>query len=297
MDKQPRNPALKPLKEPLHSVSNSDKTEPVAQESKIVTWLKSPWAKSVALHAAILISLLVSFNFSAKPLMFVSPEMSAQQEPVEIVQATFIDSNVIEQKKREKAQSEAAANKRKADQQRKEKEAKERLRKKRVEEERKKRETEKKEKDRVDKLQEEQLKEKAIAQKREEDARKKVEQDKRQRELEKEMADQLEKEQQTMSQANQRRIMSEVDKYRSLVYSKVQQNLDTDGGFIGLSCTINVRLAPDGLVLQVKAVTGNNALCRIAEAAVLKAGTLPVSKDPEVLKQFRNFDIEVRPEK
>ena len=91
--------------------------------------------------------------------------------------------------------------------------------------------------------------------------------------------------------------MTEVEKYKALIFSKVRQNLQTDGSFIGETCVVNVRLAPDGLVLQTKAITGKPALCRIAEAAILRAGTLPVSKDPEVMAQFRNFEIEVSPEK
>lgn len=262
--------------------------------------VKSPVFKSVALHSFLLISLLVSFTFSAKPLMFVNNELSAAAPQVDIVKATFIDSNVIEQKKREKAQSEAAARKRAQDIRRKEALKKEQLRKKKEEDARKKREEaerEKQEQLKQDKLKQEQEKERAIAQELEKEAKKKAEQEALQRQLDQELAKQLEEEQAAMSQANQKRVMSEVEKYKALIFSKVRQNLQTDGGFIGETCVVNVRLAPDGLVLQTKAIDGKPALCRIAEAAILRAGTLPVSKDPEVMAQFRNFEIEVSLEK
>lgn len=276
------------------------KADKVKSESVVGNFFKSPWTKSIALHSAILASLLVSFNFAAKPLLFVSEQLSSpqvQQRPqADTVQATFIDSQVIEQNKREKAQAEAAAKQK--EKRKQEAEEKERLRKKRIEDERKKKEAEKQQEiERQNKLEEEKLKEQEIQAQREKERQEKLEQERMQKQLEQEMAEQLQKEQESMSKANQQRIMSEVEKYRALVYSKVSRNLDTDGGFIGEYCSVSVKLAPDGLVLLAKAQSGNPALCRIAEAAVLKAGTLPVSKDPEVMAQFRNFTIEVRPEK
>lgn len=274
----------------------SEKAESL-KENRFKTVVSSPVFKSLALHSAIIISLLVSFTFSAKPLMFVNSELSAPSPQVDIVKATFIDSNVIEQKKREKAQSEANAKKRQQDIRRKEERKQEDLRKKRADDARKKREASEREEQKQDKLKQEQQKERAIEQQREKEAIEKAEQEKRQQALDKELSKQLEEEQAAMSQANQKRVMTEVEKYKALIFSKVRQNLQTDGGFIGETCVVNVRLAPDGLVLQTKAIAGKAALCRIAEAAILRAGTLPVSKDPEVMNQFRNFEIEVSLEK
>jgi colicin import membrane protein len=267
------------------------------KENRFKNVVSSPAFISVALHAFLLISLLVSFTFSAKPLQFVNNELSAPAQQADIVKATFIDSNVIEQKKREKAQSEAAAKKRQQDIRRKEEQKREALRKKRAEDARKKREEAEKEQQQQDLLKQQQDKERAIAAQREKEAKEKAAQEKRQQALDKELAKQLEEEQAAMSQANQKRVMTEVEKYKALIYSKVKQNLQTDGGFIGETCVVDVRLAPDGLVLQAEAVDGKPALCQIAEAAIFRARTLPVSKDPGVMAQFRNFEIEVSPEK
>lgn len=277
---------------------NDNATEPAvqAEPSAFKKLLLSPLFKSVALHTALLSGLLISFNFSAKPLKFVAPEFSASAPKPDIVQATFIDSNVIEQKKREKAQAEAAARKRQQEIKRKEAERQENLRKKRVEEARKKREAEQA-KQELDRLEREQQKERAIEQQRKKEAEEKAKQEARQRALEEQLTKQLEEEQAAMSQANQKRIMSEVEKYQAMVQSKVQQYLQTDGGFIGETCLVTIQLAPDGLVLSVNAVSGNTALCRIAEAAVLRAGTLPMSKDPEVSSRFRKFELEVSPQR
>jgi colicin import membrane protein len=283
-------------------VDNTEAGSILSSYSGVKKVLRLPVFKSVALHGAILISLLVSFNFSAKPLKFVAPEASASALQPDIVKATFIDSNVIEQQKREIAQAEASAQKRQQDIQRQEAQRKEVLRKKQVDETRKKQEVqEKQEREQQDKLKREQEKERAIAKQRikqeQEKAALEAQQKKRQEALDKALAKQLQEEQASMSQANQRRVLSEVEKYKALVHSKVQQFLETDGGFIGETCLVNVRLAPDGLVLRAEAVSGKPALCRIAKAAILRAGTLPMSKDPDVMAQFRQFDIEVSPER
>ncbi len=279
--------------------NHSDLQEELASQRQggLLSLLLSPLAKSLGLHVCVLAALLISFNFSSEPLKFVEqPSQAAGAQP-EIVKATFIDSNVIEQKRREKAQAEANARKR---QQAAEKRRQEELRKKRVAEEARKKEQARQEelarqeRERLDKLELEQQKEQEIAKRLKQEAK---EEAKRKEEFEKMLQEQLEAEQEALNQSNQRRIMSEVEKYKALVYSKVKRNLDTDGGFIGKSCKINVRLANDGLVLQAKAIEGDNALCRLAQSAVLKAGTLPVSKDPSVMAKFKNFDIEVRPEK
>lgn len=280
--------------------SNANESNQKAkQEAGVIAFLRSPAFKSVALHSVILVSLLVSFNFSAKPLKFVAPQANAAAIQPEIVKATFIDSNVIEAAKREKVQAEASAQKRQQDAKRKEEQRKEAVRKKKVEEARKEREAQ--EKKAQDSLKAEQEKERAIAEQRikEEKAKeaKELERKKRQAELDQQLTEQLEQEQARMSQANQQRVLSEVQKYKALVHSKVQQFLETDGGFIGETCLVNVRLAPDGLVLKVDAVSGAPALCRVAKAAILRAQTLPMSKDPDVMAQFRQFDIEVSPER
>jgi colicin import membrane protein len=277
--------------EAANKQANEQANEPGSAQHKITaikSALRSPLMKSLALHGLILASLLISFNFSAKPLKFVAPQMNASMSQPDIVKATFIDSNVIKQQQREKAQAEASVRRRQQEINRKEAIRKENLRKKQLEEARKKRERETQ-----DKLEIEQNKERAIAEQRAKDAKLKDEQKKRQAELDQVLTQQLEEEQAQMSQANQKRVLSEIEKYKSLVHSKVQQNLQTDGGFIGETCLVNVRLASDGLVLKTSAISGKPALCRIAEAAILRAGTLPMSKDPEVMAQFRQFDIEV----
>jgi len=49
-------------------------------------------------------------------------------------------------------------------------------------------------------------------------------------------------------------------------------------------------------VTNVQATSGDTTVCNAAKTAVLKAQTLPVSKDPEVFNEMRNISLLVEPE-
>jgi colicin import membrane protein len=246
--------------------------------------------KSALLHGLLLLALLVSFNFSSKPLEFASQAQASAQPVQEIVQATFVDSNVIEQNKREKAQAQAAARKRQQDAIREKEKERDRLRK--AENARKKREQEaQKEQERVEAEQERLNALERERQKEQEIAEQRAQQEAMQEQLAQEMAEQLEREQQAMQAAQNRKVMTELEKYQSLITQTIMRNLNSDGGFKGKKCKLNVKLASNGLVLEVKALEGNDALCRAAQTAVLRPSTLPVSSDPLVFEKMKNLNI------
>ena len=64
----------------------------------------------------------------------------------------------------------------------------------------------------------------------------------------------------------------------------------------GKTCTLAIRLAPDGLVLSADKSKGDDKLCASAKRAALKARTLPIPKDPKIASQFRDFDITLDPD-
>ena len=65
----------------------------------------------------------------------------------------------------------------------------------------------------------------------------------------------------------------------------------------GKKCLLNIKLASNGFVTQVNVLEGDPVLCRIAENAVWKAEELPVSSDPAVFEDFRNFELLIDPKK
>jgi colicin import membrane protein len=251
--------------------------------------------KSFLLHAVILASILISINFSDKPLEFVNA-VSSPAQAAPIVKATFIDSNVIAQQQREKAQAEAAAQQRERRRVQAERDRAERERKRRAEDARKQREAEQqKEQERLNALEEQRIKEQAAAAQRAEEERKQRELEEMKRALEQEMSEQLAQEQAAQNAANQKRVMTEVERYNVLMIQKIQRNLNLDGAFKGSSCLLNLRLASDGLILSVKVLEGDPALCRAAQAAALKASSVPMSNDPDVYDKLKNTNMTIRP--
>ena len=114
---------------------------------------------------------------------------------------------------------------------------------------------------------------------------------------EKLLAEQMAAEMVTRNQARKQQMMSEIQRYAALITSVIDQNMINDRSTMeGKSCKLMISLAPSGFVTQVRLVSGDAVVCEAAKRAVYKAGTLPVSKDPEVFKEMRNIDVTVVPE-
>lgn len=99
------------------------------------------------------------------------------------------------------------------------------------------------------------------------------------------------------NKARKQQMMSEIQRYAALITSVIDQNMINDRSTMeGKSCKLLISLAPSGFVTQARIVDGDAVVCEAAKRAVYKAGTLPVSKDPEVFKEMRNIDVIVVPE-
>lgn len=119
---------------------------------------------------------------------------------------------------------------------------------------------------------------------------------KQQAEQERAMQEQLAKEAQARSAARARQAATEVQRYTALIRDAIQRNLLVDEGMRGKSCRINVRLASSGFVTSVSVINGDKAVCDATVRAVNRAGTLPVSQDPDVYNQLKDINLTVSPE-
>ena len=110
----------------------------------------------------------------------------------------------------------------------------------------------------------------------------------------------------TAKQAEENRIRSENAKIAkqaavsavALIKRKVTQNWNQPSAVPDkLSCKIKVSLIPSGDVMSVSVVksSGDPLFDDSVERAVYKASPLPVPKDPNVFKQFRNFTFVFAP--
>lgn len=98
---------------------------------------------------------------------------------------------------------------------------------------------------------------------------------------------------------NQARIAGEVDKYKALIVNAIGRNwILPENVDSRLSSQFRIRLAPDGMVLEVTLIrsSGDSLLDRSAQTAIYKASPLPVPIDPDTFSLFRDISLTVRPE-
>lgn len=165
---------------------------------------------------------------------------------------------------------------------------------------------------------------KAAAQKRQDDARRKAADAEKKRQDQQRQADLKRKQdaeerrqaaeqnlkEQLMSEEKERadarakaeqaaHAQSELTRYEGLIRQKVERNWVRPVGWTkGIECTVRVRLAPTGEVIQatVTRPSGNPPFDRSVENAVYKASPLPMPEDPGLFDHFREFDLRFRPE-
>jgi colicin import membrane protein len=106
--------------------------------------------------------------------------------------------------------------------------------------------------------------------------------------------------QQTAQNAEARaRLAGEVDKYKALIVNAIGRNwILPENVDSSLSSQFRIRLAPDGMVLEVTLTrsSGDPLLDRSAQTAIYKASPLPVPTDAETFNLFRDISLTVRPE-
>ncbi len=148
------------------------------------------------------------------------------------------------------------------------------------------------------------LKEEKAAKKADDLRKKKAAERKRKKQEAKERAEQQDMLEQQMAeemavrqQARRQQTMTEVGRFTALIRQTIQGNLITDRSTMeGKSCKLNISLAPSGFVTNVVIGKGDKVVCDASKTAIYKAGTLPVSKDPEVFKEMRTISLTVVPE-
>ena len=148
------------------------------------------------------------------------------------------------------------------------------------------------------------LKEEAATKKAEDLRKKKIADQKRQEKEAKEqakldaiLAEQMAAEMATRNKARQQQVMSEIQRYSALITQSITRNMIQDRSTMAAkSCRLTISLAPSGNVQFVSEGKGDKVVCDAAKTAIYKAGTLPVSKDPEIFKEMRKIAVTVVPE-
>lgn len=299
------------------------------------TWpqeMTVPLLLSVALHLGIVVILVAGFKFSpstpeAMEVTLDAPLADDVMPTEDIVKAATVDKAEVEQqleairaaeqqRKEEiealERRAEQAKRQRELEQQRqRELEAQQRAERERLEREKEaalkeQREAERRaaEAEKRRKAEEEAARKAAEELKRREEEARRLEEERKRREAEaraqaereRELQEALEREQQARAAARARQIQSELGKYTNLIKATIQRNLISDPSMQGKQCVVNIRLASSGFVISVNRVSGDPGVCKATENAVLKAGTLPVSEDPEVFAKMKDINLTFAPE-
>jgi len=136
-----------------------------------------------------------------------------------------------------------------------------------------------------------------LRKKRAAERKRKVQEAKERAEQEKLLEQQMAEEMASRQQARRQQRMTEVGRFTALIIQTIQGNLLRDRSTMeGKSCKLTISLAPSGFVTNVVTGVGDRVVCDAAKNAVYKAGTLPVSKDPEVFKEMSRISLTVVPE-
>ena len=218
-------------------------------------------------------------------------EKKRKDELIKKQKLNKIKAEKAESARKEKEAKRVAAEKMLAEKKAKQKKADEKkaLAKKKAKAEKAKAEKAKAEKEKAEKAKAEKAKaEKAKAEKA------KAEKERlRQAELDKQMEAEFSND---FSSARSAKQLSEIAKYEALIRKKISRYWKVGPNMNGKRCTLAIRLAPDGLVINANMSRGDKKLCDSARRATLQAKTLPIPKDPELVPQFRDFDITLEPD-
>jgi colicin import membrane protein len=242
-------------------------------------WLRAA-SYAVALHAVVVVMLVVGFRFTSRPQPVHGP-----------MHAVVVREPGPDLKENEKLRQEQEKEKK---QQEKEREQQ------RVAEEEQRKEAEKK-REAAERLKEEeaQRKKQAEADKRAREEERKKEQKLKQQQAEQSLREHLAEEEKSRTAARDARLASEADKYQGAIKQKVTRHWTRPAGSRkGLECIVRVRLIPGGEVVEAKVIrsSGDATFDRSAEAAIHKASPLPLPENPDLLERFREFQFRFKPE-
>lgn len=247
-----------------------------------------PLVKASAIHLVLVAAMLISFNSlqQVEALEITVPQPKT-------IQAKAISSADVEKLVKEKTRKENAAKRAEQDRIRRIQQEKDRKRKAEQDKKRK-ADQERKRKADADKKKREETERK----KREEEARQQQEAERKKREeearIKREEEARIKAEQEAKVRAAQeKRVLGELAKFTALIKSKVSRNWIV-GNNTG-QCVLEVKLAPGGLILNVRQISGGADLCRSAMAAVYKSDPLPVSNDPAVFAKMRTLRLDLDP--
>lgn len=87
----------------------------------------------------------------------------------------------------------------------------------------------------------------------------------------------------------------EINRYLMQITAAIQNHFHYDSVYAGKECSLRLKLAPDGMLLDVRAEGGDPALCLAAVVATANA-SFPKPPTPAVYAVVKNAALEFRPQ-
>ncbi|OTA21523.1 cell envelope integrity inner membrane protein TolA [Xenorhabdus beddingii] len=87
---------------------------------------------------------------------------------------------------------------------------------------------------------------------------------------------------------------ADINNYKGQIQSAIQQNFRDPDLYIGRTCELKIKLASDGLLIDIATGSGDPALCRAALAAASQT-KMPRPPSKEIYEHFKSFTLDFKP--
>ncbi len=88
---------------------------------------------------------------------------------------------------------------------------------------------------------------------------------------------------------------ADINNYAGQIKSAIESKFYDASSYAGKTCTLRIKLAPDGLLLDLQSEGGDPALCQAALAAARQA-KFPKPPSQAVYEVFKNAPLDFKPQ-
>lgn len=87
----------------------------------------------------------------------------------------------------------------------------------------------------------------------------------------------------------------EINAYKAMISKAISDKFYDSSSYIGRTCDLHIKLAPDSMLILVTAIEGDTALCQAAVSAS-KLAVIPKPSNQQIYEVFKNITIRFSPQ-
>ncbi|URJ31484.1 cell envelope integrity protein TolA [Blochmannia endosymbiont of Camponotus sp.] len=88
---------------------------------------------------------------------------------------------------------------------------------------------------------------------------------------------------------------NEINTYKRMISESIQKKFYNASNYAGKKCDLRIKLAPDGTLLSITAISGDISLCQAATIAT-KSAKIPKPPNTDVYEVFKNIILNFSPQ-